>query len=132
MNRTVRTVARAAASLWALALVACCAAPPPPVPPAGASPATPPVPTAALVATAGAPPTLPACRLPAPVKGPDACAADADCGPSDPCHAHACVARARSRPPTPDTMCTMMMDCASTDANHCGCLEGRCALVPGK
>jgi hypothetical protein len=27
-------------------------------------------------------------------------------------------------------MCTEIMDCASVDANRCGCFEGRCSLIP--
>ncbi|APR80352.1 Hypothetical protein A7982_05699 [Minicystis rosea] len=136
------TAALASLSLSALALAASCAEPPPqpPLPPGpivtSAATSSPPVGT-------GAPPGLgqpnqpsqpslkpPECRLPAPVKSTDACSSDADCGVSDPCHAHACVAKAKSRPKTPDTMCTMVMDCASADVNRCGCLEGRCALIP--
>jgi hypothetical protein len=91
----------------------------------------PPPPPALPVATASASaPVFPSCRLPAPVKSDDACTTDADCGPSDPCHAHACVAKAKSRPRAADTVCTQVMDCASTDANRCGCYEGRCALIP--
>lgn len=75
-------------------------------------------------------PTQRACHLPAAKKSEDACKTDADCGPSDPCHAMACVAKAKSKPKTPDTMCTMMMSCESADANRCGCFEGRCALIP--
>lgn len=70
------------------------------------------------------------CGLGEPLKSDDACSADADCGPSDPCHAHACVAAAKAKPRPPDVMCTEMMDCKSTDANDCRCLEGVCALVP--
>ena len=70
------------------------------------------------------------CALPAPVKSQDACATDADCGPSDPCHARACVARSKSRPPDKSTICTQIMDCKSIDANPCVCFEGVCALVP--
>ncbi len=70
------------------------------------------------------------CRLPAPKKSDDACKIDLDCAPSDPCHAKACVARAKSKPRTPDIMCTMLMGCETADANRCGCFEGRCALIP--
>ena len=70
------------------------------------------------------------CGLGEPVKSEDACSSDADCGPSEPCHAHACVAAAKAKPRTADVMCTEMMDCRSTDANDCRCLEGQCALVP--
>ena len=71
-----------------------------------------------------------ACGLPAPLKGEDDCAADADCGPSDPCHAHACVAAKKAKPRGATTMCTEIMDCKSTDANDCRCFEKKCALVP--
>jgi hypothetical protein len=66
------------------------------------------------------------------VKSQDACTTDADCGVSEPCHAHACVARAKSHPPDKSTICTQMMDCKSADANPCVCFEGVCALVPPK
>jgi hypothetical protein len=102
------------APLLVIALTAGCADPPPP--------AAPP--------TASSSPVTGTCRLPAPVKSDDACTTDADCGPSDPCHAHACVAKAKSKPKTPDTICTMVMDCASADVNRCGCFEGRCSLIP--
>ena len=71
-----------------------------------------------------------ACRLPAPVSSDDACAKDADCAPAEPCHARACVAASKARPRTPDTVCTMSVDCSSADVNRCACYEGRCALVP--
>jgi hypothetical protein len=79
---------------------------------------------------ASAPGTLTGCRLPAPKKSQDACATDADCGPSEPCHARECVARAKSKPRTHDTVCTDIFECGTTDANRCGCFEGRCALIP--
>jgi hypothetical protein len=75
-------------------------------------------------------PALSGCRLPAPQKSQDACTTDADCGPSEPCHAKECVARARSKPRTPDTVCTEIFECGTTDANRCGCFEGRCSLIP--
>jgi hypothetical protein len=71
-----------------------------------------------------------ACRLPAPVSSDDACSKDADCAPSSPCHARACVAVGKATPRTPDTVCTMNIDCQSADVNPCSCYEGRCALVP--
>lgn len=70
------------------------------------------------------------CKLPAPVKSDDACTKDADCAPSVPCHARACVAVAKATPRKPDTMCTMNIDCQSADVNQCSCYEGHCALVP--
>lgn len=70
------------------------------------------------------------CKLPLPKRSDDVCGADADCGPSNPCHAPACVAKTKSRPPTQDTMCTQSLECDTADANRCGCLEGRCALIP--
>lgn len=71
-----------------------------------------------------------ACRLPAPLESQDPCSADADCAPSEPCHARACVARAKADPPKPDTICTQSMECATVDANPCRCHRGVCALVP--
>ncbi|MEP7126626.1 MAG: hypothetical protein ABJE95_37185 [Byssovorax sp.] len=70
------------------------------------------------------------CHLPAPKKSDDACKVDADCAPSDPCHAKACVDKAKARPRKPEIMCTMMMGCETADANRCGCFEGRCSLIP--
>ncbi|WP_170319420.1 hypothetical protein [Polyangium spumosum] len=70
------------------------------------------------------------CGLPAPVVSEDPCTKDAECAPSEPCHAHACVAVAHAKPRTPDTVCSTMLDCKSVDANPCVCHEGRCALVP--
>ncbi|MFT3768815.1 MAG: hypothetical protein QM820_25505 [Minicystis sp.] len=130
MTTPRQSAAFVAASLWLLALGASCTEPPPQppsIPPRPIATGQPIVPAAATDQPA---PAMPSCRLPAPVKGGDACATDADCGVSDPCHAHACVAKAKSRPKTPDTMCTMMMDCASADVNRCGCFEGRCSLIP--
>ena len=139
MKSTASILALAA---WATGLGACLTAttPPPPLPepgpgPAASSPAgSPTVETTAP--TPGKPGDLApdathrVCHLPAAKKSDDACKLDADCAPSDPCHARACVARARSKPRTPDIMCTMMMACETADANRCGCLEGRCALIP--
>lgn len=110
------------------------AEPPAPSAPSSSAPATsaPPVaPTTSPTLSPGAT-ALPsmACRLPAPKKSEDACKTDADCGVSEPCHAHACVARSKARPPQSSTVCTRMMDCSSADANACACFEGFCALVP--
>lgn len=70
------------------------------------------------------------CRLPAPVVSEDACTKDADCAPSTPCHARACVATSKATPRTPDAVCTMNIDCQSADVNPCSCYQGHCALVP--
>ncbi len=136
------TASMFAFAAWALGLAACVTAiaPPQPLPePApetvASSPATPP-PVATAPNAPGKPGDLPpdpthrVCRLPAPKKSDDACKIDADCAPSDPCHAKACVAKARSKPRTPDIMCTMMMGCETADANRCGCFQGRCSLIP--
>jgi hypothetical protein len=120
-----RLAACCAVLLWALAA---CSGSPSPAPPAPAATSSA---TAVPTASGTAGPAHPTgCRLPAPLKSDDACSTDADCGVSEPCHARACVARARSHPPTPDTMCTQMLQCGTADANRCGCLEGRCALIP--
>ena len=124
--------------LWALASAASaasatsCVADPPPSPPAApaARAASSVAPAASSTSAGGASRRLPGCKLPAPLKSDDACSTDADCGVSQPCHAGACVARARSHPPTADTMCTEILACNSADANRCGCFEGRCALIP--
>lgn len=73
-----------------------------------------------------------ACRLPAPVKSDDPCSTDADCAPATPCHARACVARAKAKAPDPSSVCTHQLACDSVDANRCGCFEGRCSLIPPK
>ncbi|MDC0748258.1 hypothetical protein [Polyangium mundeleinium] len=140
--RNVRSICAA----LALALVACAgAAEPGPEtttpPPSGEPTAEPGVsggggPGAAVSSpVASSPPSGAApgpfvCSLPAPVKSDDACTKDADCAPSVPCHARACVAASRAEPRKPDTVCSMMADCQSADVNPCMCYEGRCALVP--
>jgi hypothetical protein len=88
--------------------------------------------------TAGASPTAafrpggarPPCQLPAPKPSEDKCQTDADCGVSAPCHAPACVAKSKSKPPDGNTSCTRDMRCDTADANRCACYQGRCALVP--
>ena len=139
MKSTASILALAA---WALGLGACLTttAPPQALPepgpgPVASSPALPPP-----VHTTAPPAEKPAeilpdgphrvCHLPAAKKSDDACKTDVDCAPSDPCHARACVAKAKSKPRTPDIMCTMLMGCETADANRCGCFEGRCALIP--
>jgi hypothetical protein len=72
----------------------------------------------------------PRCQLPAPKLSDDACQTDAECAPSVPCHAPACVAKSKVPPPAPNVMCTREMRCDSADANRCGCIQGRCALIP--
>ena len=37
---------------------------------------------------------------------------------------------AASTPADATTICTRQMACDSVDANRCGCLEGRCSLIP--
>jgi len=106
---------------------------PPPRPPADV-----PAPTSTAAAPNGQPPpkSVPEkpisfrCHLPAPKLSDDPCGTDADCGVSAPCHAPACVARAKSNPADASTMCTRKLVCNSADANRCGCYEGRCALIP--
>ena len=124
-----------ALALLAALVGACASAPvvPPEPPPATSSAQSPPAVSSPLPPPDGATPAPPgphACHLTAPRKSDDACKVDADCGPSDPCHAKACVGKAKSKPRTPDQMCTMMMGCETADANRCGCFEGRCALIP--
>ena len=103
-------------------------------PPTGTTPAGSATPSAPADTPPARPPIgLPGtfkCKLDAPKLSDDACSSDSDCAPSDPCHAHACVAASKANPGTPTTMCTRMMDCQSVDANRCGCYEGRCALIP--
>ncbi len=70
------------------------------------------------------------CKLAAPKISEDSCNTDSDCGVSAPCHAEACVAKSKSDPPKPDTMCTMSLACHTADANRCGCYQGHCALIP--
>ncbi len=114
----------AALALAALALAAGCR-----TDPARPSEPSPPASPASASAPASAAPAV-GCRLPAPVKSEDACTTDADCGPAEPCHAKQCVAKAKSKPRTADTVCTMMLTCNTTDTNRCGCYEGRCSLIP--
>lgn len=102
--------------------------------PTATSTATSASPSAEPTQSATAAATLPIshCGLSAPKKSADSCTKDDDCGPSDPCHAHACVAKAKSNPPGKNTVCTQIMDCESLDINPCVCFEGVCALVPPK
>lgn len=73
-------------------------------------------------------PKLCGCGLCEPLPSGDACKKDDDCAPETPCHAAACVAKAKSTPRTKDIMCTQEVRCASADANACGCVAGSCAL----
>jgi hypothetical protein len=73
-------------------------------------------------------PKLCGCGLCEPLSSGDACKTDADCAGDQPCHAMACVAKAKSTPRTKDTVCTQEVRCASIDANACGCVAGMCAL----
>ena len=137
MKSTASILALAA---WALGLAACitATAPPQPLPEPGpdapvSSPAVPPLVDATPPGKPGdipSDPTHRGCHLPAPKKSDDACKVDADCAPSDPCHARACVAKAKSKPRTPGIMCTMIMGCETADANRCGCFQGQCSLIP--
>ena len=68
------------------------------------------------------------CALCKPVVSEDACTSDSDCAPATPCHAEACVAKAKAKPLNPGLSCTAILMCNSADANACGCLDGRCAL----
>jgi hypothetical protein len=80
-----------------------------------------------------APPTaVPTCGLAQPKLSGDACQQDSDCGPSEPCHARACVTAAKAQPPAPATVCTRQLVCDSIDVNRCGCFKGQCALIPPK
>lgn len=130
----------APAALLAAALAGLAACAPPAAPPDGVGsvaplPAEPaasgqPAATSGRTFNPGRPMGADACRLPQPLRSEDSCSTDADCGPSSPCHAKACVAAAKAQRPTPDTMCTQSLECDSADVNRCGCLEGRCALIP--
>ncbi len=84
----------------------------------------------AAVDMSGGGPKLCGCSLCEPLPSDDACTTDADCAPSTPCHAAACVAKAKAEPRKPGTMCTQEMRCATSDANACGCVAGHCALHP--
>jgi hypothetical protein len=83
-------------------------------------------------AAADSGPKMCGCSLCAPLPSTDACTTDADCAPSTPCHAAACVAKAKAVPRKPDQICTMMMGCQTADANACTCWKGTCALTPRK
>ena len=72
------------------------------------------------------------CALCKPVLSQDACTSDADCAPEAPCHSEACVAKAKARPLLPGMSCTAILRCDTTDANLCGCFDGRCGLRPKK
>jgi hypothetical protein len=70
------------------------------------------------------------CKLCAPVVSDDACSSDADCAPEEPCHAKRCVGTANAKGLGTKAMCSRIMMCHTTDANSCGCYNGKCALVP--
>jgi hypothetical protein len=89
-----------------------------------ASPVAAPVPDAGSTGDAGAC----GCHVCAPVVSNDACTTDADCAPSQPCHAPACVGKANAQPRTPGQMCTQQLICTTVDANACGCVHGKCTL----
>lgn len=72
------------------------------------------------------------CSLCEPVVSDDACKTADDCAPDAVCHARACIAKAKAPVRGPNTMCTEIMMCNSTDANACGCFQGKCALMPRK
>lgn len=75
-------------------------------------------------------PNLCGCGLCAPVLSADTCSSGGDCTPATPCHATRCVATANAEPRKPDTMCTQDLHCDAIEANACGCVAGKCALVP--
>ncbi len=77
-------------------------------------------------------PKLCGCGLCDPLPSGDGCKVDTDCAPETPCHATACVAKAKSTPRTKDIMCTEEVRCVSADANTCGCLAGVCTLYKKK
>lgn len=77
-------------------------------------------------------PKMCGCGLCDPIPSGDACKVDTDCAPETPCHATACVAKAKSAPRTKDIMCTQEVRCATADANACGCLAGVCTLYKKK
>lgn len=70
------------------------------------------------------------CSLCEAVVSADTCTTDADCAPETPCHATACVAKAKAKALAPGASCTAIMRCDTADANGCGCQNGRCALFP--
>ena len=106
--------------------------PPPTAPTASAPIASGPGASASDVPLGRVPPSgnRPRCQLPAPKPSDDACQTDAECAPSEPCHAPACVAKSKVPPPAHPVMCTREMRCDSADANRCGCYQGHCALIP--
>jgi hypothetical protein len=89
-----------------------------------------PIPSAAPSAAAPAGPKLCGCTLCEPLPSGDACTSDADCAPSIPCHAPACVAKAKAEPRAADQMCTQELRCGTADTAACGCVRGFCALYP--
>ena len=73
-------------------------------------------------------PRLCGCGLCEPIVSQDRCSSDANCRPATPCHATACASLQHSVARTPGTMCTQEMQCATSDANTCGCVKGLCTL----
>jgi hypothetical protein len=65
--------------------------------------------------------------------GPDVrtCTSDADCVPEQCCHPSGCINRAYKQVCTElcTTVCLGPIDCG---AAHCGCVNGRCGVIPGQ
>jgi hypothetical protein len=89
-----------------------------------------PVEAGAAVAPSDAGPKLCGCALCEPVSSADPCKTADDCAPATPCHATACVAKAKAEPRSPNLACTEIFQCNAIEANSCACVGGKCAIAP--
>ncbi len=77
------------------------------------------------------PTPLPTATAPQPTADLKACSQDSDCVPSTCCHAPDCANRVAINRTVCTLLCTAVcegpLDCG---AGSCGCVSGRCAVVP--
>ena len=84
----------------------------------------------APVTPSDAGPKLCGCALCEPILSADPCKTADDCAPATPCHATACVAKAKAEPRSPNLACTEIFQCNAIEANSCACVDGKCAIAP--
>ncbi len=84
----------------------------------------------APVTASDAGPKLCGCALCEPVLSDDPCKTADDCAPATPCHATACVAKAKAQPRSANLACTEIFQCNAIEANSCACVDGKCAIAP--
>jgi hypothetical protein len=107
-----------------------------PVPSQTETAATPTFPVTSLMVTGtvSTPITLPSVSLTktvTPPSDPASCASDSDCVPAQCCHPDSCINVAQKHVCT--LLCTAScqgpIDCG---AGHCGCINGKCGVQPGR